>query len=181
MSESQITYLFNTYYNRMVRYGQIYFRLCKYDADEIAQTVFINLMKVSPTLYRKEIEKAYLFTAMQYGCYRLAKYRNVSFRRNTLAIDFACENEIDASLIRPSLTQKMLCEILYDAMRSLPPRRLEVIESFIYEEGKLDATANKNGIAKQTVKNHRANAVANLKKAFREPISVHDIFLLYLN
>ena len=132
------------------------------DADDIAQTVFINLWTKHEKLQRVENIDGYIYT--------IAKHTVLNFiasRRVTIDIDSIAE-PITAGASPQEQIEASDMKLLIDMIvANMPPQR-QTIYRMSREQGlNNDAIAEKLGLQKKTVENHLNLALGDIRKMLK--------------
>lgn len=154
--------VFSVFYPKVHAFAQGFIKN-EADADDISQTVFINLWTKRESLSRVDNLDAYIYT--------IAKHTVLNYiaQRKAFTIDIArlrnmgCEGATPQEQIEAS-DMKLLIDMI---VQQMPPQR-QTIYRMSREEGlDNDAIAERLGLQKKTVENHLNLALGDIRKMLK--------------
>jgi len=137
------------------------------DAEDIAQDVFTQLW-VKPEVWKDNPE-------IERYIYRMAKYRALTFLRDTARVadqglvdaDFAQVERIgDIVETSDSIIREEADLLLHMALEKMPPKRRQIFSMSRFEELSHKEIAEKLGLSVRTVESHIYAALLALKNVF---------------
>lgn len=136
-------------------------------AEDIVQEAFLKFWKSKGKFNNIKSAKAFIYTSAKNACINYLKQKK--FRDNINKNELA-ENNISYELIVEEETYR----ILYEAIKSLPPRMQEIITISLHGN-KNNEIAEQLGISVNTVKTLKKNAYKELRAKLKG-----QVFILFL-
>lgn len=169
--EKAFEYIFKTYFSYLVNYaGQILKN--KDSAEEIVETVFLNLWENKSEIKLETSLKSYLFKSVYNHCLNYIKHSHVKERyvlyfKHHVSTD-ADGNIISAEYPMSQLIEKELGEMLEQAVGALPPQCREIFVMSRYQNLKNEEIAQKLNVSVNTVRTQISRALAKLRENLKD-------------
>jgi RNA polymerase sigma factor (sigma-70 family) len=169
--EKAFSILFEKYYSDLVRYGN---SLCSY-ADRVqdcVQDVFTDIWVYRESLSSNVIIKAYLLSSVRKRIARLYQ-RDPFFKKtnNIETIEFLFDFSIEKKLIDDEITAEKVLQ-LNMLINNLPSRQKEALYLRYHQQLTVDQIAEIMSVNYQSASNILFRGIQNLRKDWKENISI---------
>lgn len=169
--EKAFEYIYKTYFSFMLNYaGQI---LKDTDAaEEIVESVFLNIWENRSEIKLETSLKAYLFKSVYNHCLNYIKHKQVKekyvlyFKHHVAADEDG--NIISSDYPMSQLIENELSEIIEQSIQRLPGQCREVFMMSRYQNLKNEEIAQKLNISVNTVRTHISRALSRLRENLKE-------------
>ena len=152
--------LFNAYYPRVKSFA---FGMIKdqYEAEEIAQNVFLKLWSNREKLSSDNTLSSYIFTIVQNEVYDFfrEKHYSLGYQEKMLSTPQNLQYEIDSEY-----NIKEIKSIVNRTLQNMPPQRRTIYQMSREQFLSNDEIAKTLGLSKRTVEKHISLALATIKK-----------------
>lgn len=152
--------LFNAYYPRVKSFA---FGMIKdqYEAEEIAQNVFLKLWSNREKLSSDNTLSSYIFTIVQNEVYDFfrEKHYSLGYQEKMLSTPQNLQYEIDSEY-----NIKEIKSIVNRTLQNIPPQRRTIYQMSREQFLSNDEIAKTLGLSKRTVEKHISLALATIKK-----------------
>lgn len=169
--EKAFSTLFEKYYSDLVRYGN---SLCSYDdrVQDCVQDVFTDVWVYRESLSTSVIVKAYLISCVRKRIARLYQ-RDPFFKKNTTleTTEFLFDFSIEQQLINDEITTEKVAQ-LNILINNLPSRQKEALYLRYHQQLTVEQIAAIMNVNHQSVSNILFRGITNLRKDWKENISV---------
>ena len=152
-NKDEVVRLVNEYSDLILRVSYTYVK-STHDAEDICQTVFLKLLKSSPSFDNREHERAWIIRTTANTCKDLLRS---AFRRKTVNLEAA------AGVIAPQEPQGVVLE----KVMALPRKYREAIYLFYYEGYSLKEISAITGNSEAAVAAHVSRARKKLHKTLK--------------
>lgn len=174
--ETAFSTLFEKYYADLIRYGN---SLCSYNdrVQDCVQDVFTDIWVYRETLSNNVIVKAYLLSSVRKRIARLYK-RDPFFKKesNIETTEFLFDFSIEQQLINDEITSEKVIQ-LNTLINNLPSRQKEALYLRYHQQLSVEQIAEIMGVNYQSASNILFRGIQNLRKDWKENISI--ILILY--
>jgi RNA polymerase sigma factor (sigma-70 family) len=169
--EKAFSTLFEKYYTDLVRYGN---SLCSYDdrVQDCVQDVFTDIWVYRESLSSTVIVKAYLLSCVRKRIARL--YQRDPFLKkesNIETAEFLFDFSIEKQLIDDEITAEKVLQ-LNTLINNLPSRQKEALYLRYHQQLTVEQIAEIMTVNYQSVSNIIFRAIQNLRKGWKENISI---------
>nr|WP_315156584.1 sigma-70 family RNA polymerase sigma factor [uncultured Flavobacterium sp.] len=169
--EKAFSILFEKYYSDLVRYGN---SLCSYDdrVQDCVQDVFTDIWIYRESLSQNVIIKAYLLSSVRKRIARLYQ-RDPFFKKmsNLETTEFLFDFSIEQQLIDDEITAEKVLQ-LNMLINNLPSRQKEALYLRYHQKLTVDQIAEIMSVNYQSVSNILFRGIQNLRKDWKENISI---------
>ncbi len=169
--EKAFSTLFEKYYSDLVRYGN---SLCLYDdrVQDCVQDVFTDIWVYRESLSHNVIIKAYLLSSVRKRIARLYQ-RDPFFKkeRNIETTEFLFDFSIEQQLIDDEITAEKVSQ-LNMLINNLPSRQKEAMYLRYHQQLSVDQIAEIMSVNYQSASNILFRGIQNLRKDWKENISI---------
>jgi RNA polymerase sigma factor (sigma-70 family) len=169
--EKAFSTLFEKYYSDLVRYGN---SLCSYDdrVQDCVQDVFTDIWVYRESLSHNVIIKAYLLSSVRKRIARLYQ-RDPFFKkeRNIETTEFLFDFSIEQQLIDDEITAEKVSQ-LNMLINNLPSRQKEAMYLRYHQQLSVDQIAEIMSVNYQSASNILFRGIQNLRKDWKENISI---------
>ena len=169
--EKAFSTLFEKYYSDLVRYGN---SLCLYDdrVQDCVQDVFTDIWVYRESLSHNVIIKAYLLSSVRKRIARLYQ-RDPFFKkeRNIETTEFLFDFSIEQQLIHDEITAEKVSQ-LNMLINNLPSRQKEAMYLRYHQQLSVDQIAEIMSVNYQSASNILFRGIQNLRKDWKENISI---------
>ncbi|PJJ07110.1 RNA polymerase sigma factor (sigma-70 family) [Flavobacterium sp. 1] len=169
--EKAFSILFEKYYSDLVRYGN---SLCSYDdrVQDCVQDVFTDIWVYRESLSDNVIIKAYLLSSVRKRIARLYQ-RDPFFKKesNIETTEFLFDFSIEQQLIDDETTAEKVLQ-LNMLINSLPSRQKEALYLRYHQQLTVDQIAEIMSVNYQSASNILFRGIQNLRKDWKENISI---------
>lgn len=171
-SYSRFEQLFKEHYNSLANYAYSFLKN-RQDAEDVAQTVFINLWKNQPEVMHTDRIRFYLLTATKNGCISLLRKQAGKHTVEPEAVHLAAEPE-------PSRTNESdINKIINTALALLPPQCLVIFKLSRFGQLTYQQIADELGLSVKTVENQMGKALRILRD-YAKKHNIPYIMLFYM-
>ncbi|PKB17788.1 RNA polymerase sigma factor [Flavobacterium sp. 5] len=169
--EKAFSILFEKYYSDLVRYGN---SLCSYDdkVQDCVQDVFTDIWVYRESLSASVIVKAYLLSSVRKRIGRLYK-RDPFFKKgiNIETTEFLFDFSIEQQLIDDEITAEKVLQ-LNMLINNLPSRQKEALYLRYHQQLTVEQIAEIMMVNYQSASNILFRGIQNLRKDWKENISI---------
>ncbi len=169
--EKAFSILFEKYYSDLVRYGN---SLCSYDdrVQDCVQDVFTDIWVYRESLSSNVIIKAYLLSSVRKRISRLYQ-RDPFFKKtnNIETTEFLFDFSIEKKLIDDEITAEKVLQ-LNMLINNLPSRQKEALYLRYHQQLTVDQIAEIMSVNYQSASNILFRGIQNLRKDWKENISI---------
>ncbi len=159
--ESSFRSIFEEYYSPLVSFANSYL-LDRAEAEDVVQTVLINLWEKARYLEIESSIDAYLFTCVKNSCLNQLKVLNIRDKNNILFVEGLMSYYSENDRVDPNLEQKLKL-----AIAELPARVQEIIRLRYGRSKKISEISTILDISENTVKTQLKRGKEKLRKHFR--------------
>ena len=168
--EKAFSILFGKYYSDLVRYGKT---LCSYDdrVQDCVQDVFTDIWVYRESLSDSVVVKAYLLSSVRKRIARLYQ-RDPFFKESNIeTTEFLFDFSIEQQLIDDEITSEKVSQ-LNIRINNLPARQKEALYLRYHQQLTVEQIAEIMAVNYQSVSNILFRGIQNLRKDWKENISV---------
>lgn len=171
-SYARFEQLFREHYKSLANYAYSFLKN-REDAEDVAQTVFINLWKKQPEVMHTDRIKFYLLTATKNGCISLLRKQAGKHTIEPEVVHLAAERETAPA------SESDINKIINNALALLPPQCLVIFKLSRFGQLTYQQIADELGLSKKTVENQMGKALRILRD-YAKQHNIPYIMLFYM-
>lgn len=179
--EKAFEYIFKTYFSYLLNYARQILKDTD-AAEEIVESVFLNLWENKSEIKLETSLKSYLFKSVYNHCLNHLKHAQVKERyvlyfKHHVSTDSE-GNIISADYPISNLIEKELSEIIEKSIQDLPAQCREVFMMSRYQNLKNEEIAQKLNISVNTVRTQISRALAKLRESLKEYLPLAFLLMI---
>jgi len=166
-------------------YGMFYKPLCYFaekitgdslKAEDIAAESFVKLLQKNPDFETLRHLKSFLYTTTKNACYDLLRMqkRHEQTHAEIKYLADVSEEETEHAVIMAEVLQ-----VIYKAIDELPDKYKNVVKLALIEGMENDEIVKRTGMAYQTVRNHKSEAIKLLRMSLFKNGSISSMVLFW--
>lgn len=160
--------IFDQYYKPLCSFAKKYV-LELAVAEDIIQELLVNFWEQRNKIYLKNSVKSYLFQSARNECLNYLKHQSVEEKYRMHVTNVSSD-----SFFHDRLEEEEVNRLIYQTIRTLPPRCRQVFELSRFEGKSFDEIAQELSISKNTIKNQLVSAL----KQIRQVLEKNEIIIL---
>jgi RNA polymerase sigma-70 factor (ECF subfamily) len=160
--------IFDQYYKPLCSFAKKYV-LDLAVAEDIVQDLFVRFWEQRNEFQLRASAKSYLFQAARNECLNYLKHQNVKEKYRQHIMNVSTD-----SFFHDKLEEEEINQMVYEVIRSLPPRCRQIFELSRFEGKTFDEIAQELSVSKNTIKNQLVSALRQI----RQSLEKNGIFIL---
>ncbi|MGV8091413.1 MAG: RNA polymerase sigma-70 factor [Mangrovibacterium sp.] len=160
--------IFDQYYKPLCSFAKKYV-LDLAVAEDIIQDLFVRFWEQRNEFQLRTSAKSYLFQAARNECLNYLKHQSVKEKYRQHIANVSAD-----SFFHDKLEEEEINQMVYEVIRSLPPRCRQIFELSRFEGKTFDEIAQELSISKNTIKNQLVSALRQI----RQSLEKNGIFIL---
>lgn len=159
--------IFDLYYKPLCLFAKKYV-LDLAIAEDIIQELFMKFWELRNEIQLKTSVKSYLFQSARNECLNYLKHQNVQEKYKRHIANVSTD-----SFFHDQLEEEEVNRLVYEAIRSLPPRCRQIFELSRFEGESFGEIAHELSVSENTVKNQLVHAL----KLIRQVLEKYERFI----